>query len=113
MRSDFRSLKLSLGSAAILSAAFGFVNVAPAQTTTPTESAAPGTDAALDTSGQTQVNVKEQLDKGEAALKAEDFKTAYQIYNDLANAANRAASVEAYQVLVRAQVGLGKARSRP
>ena len=56
-----------------------------------------------------QINPQELLDKGDAALKAGDFKTALKTFNDLATAAEHAASPEAYRALLKAYVGRGKA----
>ena len=117
MRFNLSSLRHSLSLSLAFSAACGLAVIAKAQTkpSADTKAAAdtkPGGDAKSDTppaDAGTQVNPQEQLDKGDAALKAGDFKAAYAAYNDLAAAAERAASPEAFAVLVKAYTGRGNA----
>ncbi len=108
MRFDLRSLRFSITSSLALSAACGVALTAIAQETKSPDAAATDTKSDATAAG-TQINPQEQLDKGDAAIKEGDFKAAYKAYNDLATAAERAASPEAFAALVKAQTGRGNA----
>ncbi|HEX3602085.1 MAG TPA: tetratricopeptide repeat protein [Lacipirellulaceae bacterium] len=120
MRLDLRSPKLAFGFASTTLAACCLAGNAFAQTTKPADAppatatdTKTGADTKLDTSAAapaTEGPTPQQLiDKGDAALKAGDFKTALSAYNDLVSMAERGTSPDAFQALAKGYIGRGNA----
>jgi tetratricopeptide (TPR) repeat protein len=110
MRVDLRSFVRSFKIAAGLSASLLLSGVALGQETTPPAAGATPEATAGAANEVPELNLKDSMEKGEAALKAGDFENALKIYAELLRAANaNQASPDALAAQVAGLVGRGRA----